>query len=31
MKKIKTKNVDIDSLILNELEKGEEYLEKLYE
>ena len=24
MKKIKTKNVDIDSLILNEVEKGEE-------
>ena len=31
IKKIKTKNVDIDSLILKEEEKGDEYLEKLYE
>ena len=31
MKKIKTKNVDIDGLILYEVEKGEEYLEKFYE
>ena len=31
IKKIKTKKYDIDSLILKEEEKGDEYLEKLYE
>ena len=29
--KIKTKNLDIDSNILSEIEKGNEYLQKLYE
>ena len=31
IKKIKTKNLDVDSLILSEIEKGKEYLEKIYE
>ena len=31
IKKVKTKKYDIDSLILKEEEKGDEYLEKLYE
>ena len=31
IKKVKTKKINVDSLILNEIEKGEEYLEKLYE
>ena len=29
--KIKTKNLDIDSVILSDIEKGNEYLQKLYE
>ena len=31
IKKVKTKKYDVDSLILKEEEKGDEYLEKLYE
>ena len=29
--KVKTKNIDIDSLILSETERGEEFIKKLYE
>ena len=29
--KVKTKNLDIDSIILSDIEKGNEYLQKLYE